>query len=278
MTLTQPRSSLSTGEPLVLGTHGKHDHTCSQASSHEVQKGRDWQCRGPTCPLPQSGHAPRASTWFFSSGSCATVRLSTIYTRLFFVHFLLLAFPFRSNFDERNYGNHDNPFLVNFLPIECPTKDKKLLRFITCFFADFLLLVCTSLEFKSRKEIIRINDPFLVNFFSPPKRQKLLRLFLLIIQPSDRNSGYFSGDLRDIRTKNSFFLDDWNLNKYRWQIINNSSRDNYSIINCVRVYIILNNFIAIDSTSQPVSSPILEPDRNEHRCILVPIAVFHDRS
>lgn len=56
--------------------------------------------------------------------------------------------------------------LSSVLP-SCP-KDKKLLRFITRFFADFLLLVCTSLEFKSRREIICINDPFL-NFFSQRK-------------------------------------------------------------------------------------------------------------
>lgn len=56
--------------------------------------------------------------------------------------------------------------LSSVLP-SCP-KDKKLLRFITRFFADFLLLVCTLLEFKSRREIICINDPFL-NFFSQRK-------------------------------------------------------------------------------------------------------------
>lgn len=266
------------GNPWSSGHTGNTITHAARQAATRYRKAEIDNAGGPPAPYPnldtRPAPAPGSSRQdpALPSVSPPFIRVSSSF------HFLLLAFPFRSNFDERNYGNHDNPFLVNFLPIECPTKDKKLLRFITCFFADFLLLVCTSLEFKSRKEIIRINDPFLVNFFSPPKRQKLLRLFLLIIQPSDRNSGYFSGDLRDIRTKNSFFLDDWNLNKYRWQIINNSSRDNYSIINCVRVYIILNNFIAIDSTSQPVSSPILEPDRNEHRCILVPIAVFHDRS
>jgi len=46
-----------------------------RAARHGVQKGRDWQCRGPTCPLPQHGHAPRGSTWLFSSsGWCATVK------------------------------------------------------------------------------------------------------------------------------------------------------------------------------------------------------------
>lgn len=49
-------------------------HTYTQPRS-KVQKGRDWQCRGPTCPLPQHGHAPRGSTWpFSSSGWCATVK------------------------------------------------------------------------------------------------------------------------------------------------------------------------------------------------------------
>lgn len=47
----------------------------THAATYEVQKGRDWQCRGPTCPLPQHGHAPRGSTWpFSSSGWCATVK------------------------------------------------------------------------------------------------------------------------------------------------------------------------------------------------------------
>ena len=57
----------------------RHTHTRKRihVTRHGVQKGRDWQCRGPTCPLPQHGHAPRGSTWpFSSSGWCATVKLA----------------------------------------------------------------------------------------------------------------------------------------------------------------------------------------------------------
>lgn len=61
------------GEPFAR----RDAHACERirAARHGVQKGRDWQCRGPTCPLPQHGHAPRGSTWSFSSsGWCATVK------------------------------------------------------------------------------------------------------------------------------------------------------------------------------------------------------------
>lgn len=62
------------GEPFAR--RDAHAHSRIHAARHEnVQKGRDWQCRGPTCPLPQHGHAPRGSTWpFSSSGWCATVK------------------------------------------------------------------------------------------------------------------------------------------------------------------------------------------------------------
>lgn len=57
--------------------------------------------------------------------------------------------------------NQDNLFLVNFLPTKCPTKlserQKIYIRrdLYTFFFVHFLLLVCTSLEFKREKLFVR---------------------------------------------------------------------------------------------------------------------------
>lgn len=57
--------------------------------------------------------------------------------------------------------NQDNLFLVNFLPAKCPTKlserQKIYIRrdLYTFFFVHFLLLVCTSLEFKREKLFVR---------------------------------------------------------------------------------------------------------------------------
>lgn len=78
--------------------------------------------------------------------------------------------------------NQDNLSLVNFLPTKCPTKlserQKIYIRrdLYTFFFVHFLLLVCTSLEFKREKLFVRANDqdPFLLNFSpsSPAKSEK----------------------------------------------------------------------------------------------------------
>lgn len=74
--------------------------------------------------------------------------------------------------------NQDNLFLVNFLPTKCPTKlsERQKIDLYMFFFVHFLLLVCTSLEFKREKLFVRANDqdPFLLNFSpsSPAKSEK----------------------------------------------------------------------------------------------------------